>query len=113
MSVAAEIAQHLQGPTEGLLGVDDPVVTVQAANEFCELLRIGESGGRTGAAKLVATVKTFQSGCELAPEDATQRGDGQEESSRGGDPSGTVGCKTASRNHVVYVRMITPTPTVP
>ena len=72
MSVAAEIAQHLQGPTEGLLGVDDPVVTVQAANEFCELLRIGESGGRTGAAKLVATVKTFQAGEELAAKDATE-----------------------------------------
>src|SRR5437868_4525175 len=50
--------------------------------------------------------KLFQSGYELAPEDATQRGDGQEESSRGGDPSGTVGCKTASRNHVMYVRMM-------
>ncbi len=48
----------------------------------------------------------LQSGCELAPEDATQRGDGQEESSRGGDPSGTVGCKTASRNNVVYVGMM-------
>jgi hypothetical protein len=48
----------------------------------------------------------LQSGCELAPEDATQRGDGQEESSRGGDPSGTVGCKTASRNNVVDVRMM-------
>ena len=56
--------------------------------------------------ELVLKKELLQSGCELAPEDATQRGDGQEESSRGGDPSGTVGCKTASRNHVVYVRMI-------
>ena len=53
--------------------------------------------------ELVLKKELLQSGCELAPEDATQRGDGQEESSRGGDPSGTVGCKTASRNHVVYV----------
>ena len=56
--------------------------------------------------ELVLKKELLQSGCELAPEDATQRGDGQEESSRGGDPSGTVGCKTASRNHVVYVRMM-------
>lgn len=56
--------------------------------------------------ELVLKKELLQSGCELAPEDATQRGDGQEESSRGGDPSGTVGCKTASRNNVVYVRMI-------
>ena len=56
--------------------------------------------------ELVLKKELLQSGCELAPEDATQRGDGQEESSRGGDPSGTVGCKTASRNDVVYVRMM-------
>jgi hypothetical protein len=56
--------------------------------------------------ELVLKKELLQSGCELAPKDATQCGDGQEESSRGGDPSGTVGCKTASRNHVVYVRMM-------
>jgi hypothetical protein len=56
--------------------------------------------------ELVLTKELFQSGCELAPEDATQRGDGQEESSRGGDPSGTVRCKTASRNNVMDVRMM-------
>jgi hypothetical protein len=37
-----------------------------------ELLRIGESGCRTGAAKLVASVKTFQVGEELAAKDTTQ-----------------------------------------
>jgi hypothetical protein len=63
--------------------------------------------------ELVLKKELLQSGCELAPEDATQRGDGQEESSRGGDPSGTVGCKTASRNNVVYVRMMPSTPTIP
>ena len=56
--------------------------------------------------ELVLKKELLQSGCEFAPEEATQRGDGQEESSRGGDPSGTVGCKTASRNNVVYVRMM-------
>ena len=56
--------------------------------------------------ELVLKKELLQSGCELAPEEATQRGDGQEESSRGGDPSGTVGCKTASRNHVMDVRMM-------
>ena len=72
MGVAAEIAQHLHGSAEGGLGIDDPVVAVQAAEEFGELLRIGESGGRTGAAELVATVKTFQAGEELAAKDAAE-----------------------------------------
>jgi hypothetical protein len=31
--------------------------------------------------ELVLKKELLQSGCELAPEDATQRGDGQEESS--------------------------------
>ena len=56
--------------------------------------------------ELVLTKELFQSGYELAPEDATQRDDGQEESSRGGDPSGPVRCKTASRNNVMDVRMM-------
>ena len=72
MSVAAEIAQYLQGTTEGGLGIDDPVMSVQAANEFGEPLRIGESGSRTGAAKLVASVKPFQAGEELAAKDAAE-----------------------------------------
>ena len=56
--------------------------------------------------ELVLKKELLQSGCELAPEDATQRGDGQEESSRGGDPSGAIERKTASRNDVVDVRMM-------
>src|ERR1700726_1283368 len=56
--------------------------------------------------ELVLKKELLQSGCELAPEEATQRGDGQEESSRGGDPSGTVGSKAASRNDVMDVGMM-------
>src|SRR5216684_8345714 len=56
--------------------------------------------------ELVLKKELLQSGCELAPENATQRGDGQEESSRGGDPSGPVRCKTTSGNNVMYVRMM-------
>ncbi len=72
MGVAAEIAQHLHGATEGLLGIDNPVMSMQAADEFCELPRIGESGCGTGAAKLVATVQPFQTGEELAAKDAAE-----------------------------------------
>ena len=45
MGVTAEVAQHLHGSAEGGLGIDDPVVAVQTADEFCELLGIGEGGG--------------------------------------------------------------------
>ena len=56
--------------------------------------------------ELVLKKELFQSGCELAPEDTAQCGDGQEESSRGSEPSGAIGCKTASRNNVMYVGMM-------
>ena len=72
MGVATEIAQHLQGTTEGGLGIDDPVVTVQAADEFGELLWIGQSGGGTSAAELVAAVQTFEASQELAAKDAAE-----------------------------------------
>jgi hypothetical protein len=45
---------------------------VSSCFEFCEMPRIGESDGRTGAAKLVAMVKTLQTCQELAPKDAAE-----------------------------------------
>src|SRR5439155_10752729 len=66
MGVAAEIAYHLQGTTEGGFGIDDPVVAMQAAHEFCKLLRVGQSDGGTSAAELVAMVETCQTSQELA-----------------------------------------------
>ena len=56
--------------------------------------------------ELVLTKELFQSGCELAAEDAAQCTDGQEESFGRSDPSAAIGSKTASRNHVVYVWMM-------
>ena len=72
MGIAAEITQHLYGPAEGGLGVDDPIVAMQSSQKFSELLRVGQSGCRAGAAKLVATVKAFQTGEELAAKHAAQ-----------------------------------------
>ncbi len=56
--------------------------------------------------ELVLLKELLESGCELAAEDAAQCTNRQEESLRGGDPSGTVGCKTASRNNVMDVWMM-------
>jgi len=74
--------------TEGGLGINDPVVAVQAANEFCELLRIRQSGGRTAATKLLAAVKTFQAGEELAAKDAAEDFTVRRKDSVGGSSDG-------------------------
>ena len=50
---------------------------------------------------------------ELAAEDLAECLNGQEESGRGVDPSGTIGGKTAGGNDVVDVRMNTSAPTIP
>ena len=56
--------------------------------------------------ELVLTKELFESGCELAAEDAAQCADWQEEAFGRSDPSRTVGRKTASRNNVMYVWMM-------
>ena len=48
MGVATEIVQHLQGTAESGLGIDHPVVAVEAADQLRELPGVGESGGRAG-----------------------------------------------------------------
>ncbi len=60
VGVATEIAQHLQGTTESGLGIDHPVVAMQAAEQFRELLRVGKSGRRAGAQQLLTAMKSFQ-----------------------------------------------------
>ena len=46
---------------KGWLGIDDPILTVQAAQQLRELLGISEGGGRTGTMKFLAAVQAFQS----------------------------------------------------
>jgi hypothetical protein len=50
---------------------------------------------------------------EFTGEDLAECVDGQEESGRGVNPSGTIEGKAAGGNDVVYVGMKTPTLTVP
>ena len=61
MGLAAEITQHLHGSTEGGLGIDDPVVAVQASDEVCELQWIAGAAAGPAQQSLVAAVETFQS----------------------------------------------------
>jgi hypothetical protein len=111
--IAGEIVQNMLGTAEGWLGIDDPVLVEELSEELAKATWLSKTLERSVKLEFVLKKELLQSGCELASEDATQRGDGQEESSRGGDPSGAVGCETASRNDVMDVRMMTPTPTIP
>ena len=46
MSVATEIAQHLKGTAESGLGIDHPVMAMEATNELRKLPGIGEESSR-------------------------------------------------------------------
>ena len=78
MGVAAEITQHLHGSAEGGLGIDHPVVAMQAAESWANCF-----GSARGAAdrrsELLAAVQTLQTGEELAAEDAAEDLHRQEE----------------------------------
>ena len=50
---------------------------------------------------------------EFTGEDLAECVDGQEESGRGVNPSGTIEGKAACGNDEMYVGMRTPTPTIP
>ena len=72
VGVATEIAQNLQGTTESGLGIDDPVVAMQAADEFRELLGVGKSGRGPGTVRFLTAMKSFQPGEELAAENTAE-----------------------------------------
>ena len=52
MGVAGEIAEHMMRTAEGGLGVDDPVLTEQGAQEGAKGLLVGERSKATGEGKL-------------------------------------------------------------
>ena len=59
MGVASEIAQHMMGTTEGWLGIDDPVLAEQWAQEGAEGLLVFEGLESSGESKLSLAESAF------------------------------------------------------
>ena len=87
MSVCAEIAQHMFRSSEGLLGVDDPVVAEQHPQPCSEGAWLRKLQQAAVELELTAMEGAAKSGDELAAEDAAEHADGQEEGAPGGDPA--------------------------
>jgi hypothetical protein len=60
MGVTTEIAQQLHGTAECRLGINHPVVALETTQQFCELLAIGESGGRAGTRSFLRRGRRFR-----------------------------------------------------
>ena len=50
VSVTAEIPKHLPRTAESRLGIDDPILSMEAAQKFAEPVLIGQRSGSSGAA---------------------------------------------------------------
>jgi hypothetical protein len=59
MGIAGEVAEHMMGTAEGGLGIDDPVLTEQGAQEGAEGLFVFERLERSGEGELVLLEAMF------------------------------------------------------
>src|SRR2546425_296012 len=72
MGIAAEIAQHRRGPTEGRLRVDDPVGVEKPIDEGAPTGGVAECRRGAGEVELVAHVRTAECGDEFAAKHTTE-----------------------------------------
>src|SRR5215472_18566413 len=90
MGVAAQIAQHLHRTAKGRLGVDDPILTVQAAQQLRELSRISERGRRARTVEFLTAVETLQSGEKFSAKDTAENFHRQKEPITSANPTTVV-----------------------
>src|SRR5271165_5913323 len=105
MGVGAQIAQHMFRPSEGALGVDDPVMAEQYAQPCCEGTRLGQGQEVAVEMECASMEGAAKSGDELAAEDTAEHADGQEEGAPGGDPAGVIWSDTAGGQYAVDMGM--------
>src|ERR1700722_8792340 len=105
MGVASQIMQHMLGPAEGRLGIDDPVLTIERAQEDGESLLVVKWHALTEEAQLIAGKEAAQPGNELAAEDTAEHLDRQQKSGTRRDPARVVCRESTAGHHAVDVRM--------
>ena len=79
MRIAAEVAQHRGRPTEGRLGIDDPVGLEERVDERVPLGRIAQALGRAREIEAAACIRPAERRDKLATTHATEDVHGQEE----------------------------------
>ena len=76
MGVGAQIAQHIFRPSEGPLGVDDPVMAEQYPQPCCEGTWLGHGQEVPVELDRASMEGAAKSGDELAAEDTAEHADG-------------------------------------
>src|SRR5260370_28053836 len=105
MGVTREIVQHMLGSAEGRLGIDDPVLLEQGAQEGGEGLFVVERRALAAERELAVAKSASQSSDELAAEDTAEHLDGQEEVRARRYPVALIRRQTAAGHDTVDMRV--------
>lgn len=106
MRIAAEISQHLFGPAEWWLGVDDPVGPSELIEPLGERGGISEMGEIAKKAQLACREGSLQFLQKQAAEQPTEDADRQEEAGPASNPACAVGRRSTARHDTVDMRMV-------
>jgi len=98
---------------ERRLGVDDPVLAKQGAQECGEALRLVQMLEWATEIELASAKGSPQTGDKLTPKNTTQDLDRQKERIARSDPARVIGRQTSGRDGAVQVRMVASAPTIP
>ena len=106
MGVATEIGEHLVGPAERRLAIDDPIDAAcpgQMAIEYGRVVKVSEFIEEVQ----LALCESFVECCQKEPtEQARQHTDRQKETRPACDPSGFIRGDAATRHHAMNVGMM-------
>src|SRR5579863_3032523 len=103
MGVAAQVAKNLSGPVKGGLGINYPVLAVEATQPSAKLLLISQSGAGSRATEFLLAVKAFQTSDELPAEDPAQHLNGQKEGVAWVHPASSIRRDPSCRDDTVDV----------
>jgi len=112
--IASQILEHMLGTTEGCLGIDHPVESLELSEDSIERHRFLPSSERAAKPEFVSAIGAGEQHQELVPKHLGEDFAGQEESPMAGaDPTRVIRGDTAGGNQAMQVRMQPSAPTIP
>ena len=106
MGVATEVGEHVLGPGEGRLTVDDPGLGAEFLEPGGKRRRLGEGSQAPGEMQSAPVEGPPQAGETPAAEDLRQGADGEEEGGPGGNPARAVPGERSARDDAVDVHVL-------
>src|SRR5580704_15727918 len=106
MRIAGQILEHVLGTTKGRFGVDDPLGLTELVQPGMKASRVSQLRQLSAELKLAFSPSRFQIREQLAPEQAAEDSDGEEEFSPARDPARPIQSQPSSGDHAMHMRMM-------